>query len=185
MKKIFKKCLICLFVFLFNSNNQAIAQIIKYQYFPRSENMVNLNGTNRIDSSYIWTSTQIFISDSVFKFGPIVCQSDTSNCCSITFKLDFENNWYIIDSNKEYLFYDNRSKRLKCIYFEQCEKLYEPCSYSQSINNQLVLSFEIRTPGYSSGDKTIYWFSEKFGIISVCSGITCFVRNDFIDILSR
>ena len=64
-------------------------------------------------------------------------------------------------------------------------KLFEPSSFSQVVNNQLIYAFEIRTPGYSCGDKRIYWFSEKFGIISVCIGITCFVRNDFIDIISH
>lgn len=129
MKKMFKKYFIYWFVFLFISNNQTFAQIIKYQYLPRDENMKDLYGVNSIDSMFIWTASQVYLSDSVFKFGPIICVSDTSKYCSIFFKLDSENNWYIIDSNKEYLFYDNRSKRLKCVYLEQYENFLNQVAF--------------------------------------------------------
>lgn len=176
--------LVCVFVY----SNQTFAQVIKYQFLPRNENMKERYGVNAIDSMFIWTASQINISDSIFKFGPIECQSDSNSCCSIIFKVDFENNWYIIDpynNNKEYLFYDNRSKRVKPVYLEQCDLLYEPFSYSQIIDDQLIYAFEIKTPGYTSGDNVVLWFSKTLGIIAECSGITCYVRNDFIDIISQ
>jgi len=166
-------------ILLLCSINFAKSQNIVYQFHPKDETFIDTSPI--IDrSSDIWEVQKIVLNDSVFRFGPILCQSDTYNCCFITFKINYENNWYIIDGmNNEYLFYDFKQKKIKDIIFDSCGVGFLSLCYELNVKDFDLKGFELKTLGACTDNPT-FWFHEKFGIIAAKNsrGIY-YVRNDF------
>lgn len=172
--------LLILIIFLATTFNVK-SQTFNYQYFPKDEDMIGNNTITSLDSMFIWSAVKEYLSDSVFRFGSIECQGDTTNCCFITFKIDSKNNWYIMDQNKEHLFYDNKRQRIRDVISETCEYDYLSCGYAMQIKNDTLFGFIIKPMGYITGDTVVNWFNNKYGIVAVSMGHVYYVRNDFID----
>ena len=156
-------------------------QTFKYGFTPRHENFIDTIPSDSWENEFSWTSTQEDITDSSFVFRNILCQCDTCYCCGIIFKTNSSGNWYIIDSGKEFIFFDKKKPQsLKPMYLETCDKNIVVFAYQQLVKDALLYKFTVEDNGWISGDTTIYWFSEKFGIVAVQS-TALFVRDDFIE----
>ncbi len=174
---------VCLLILIFNTFliELVYCQIREYKFLPRNDNFVDtLLYSGLCDMFPLHISTQRNITDSTFIFTRIFCQSDTFHCCNIVFKIDLSGNWYIVESDKEILFFDSREQAIKSVYLEQqCNKDILVRD-KITIKNIILHEFGINIRGWIS-TTSLYWFSEKYGIVAYRGDFCLYVRDDFIE----
>ena len=161
--------------FVFSQTN------VKFNFVPRDKNFKDTLYVTKFDKKYSFSSDRTFYADGSFSDSKLFCIKDTS-ICSLYFKIDSDNNWYLKSSDKWFLLFDNKTKKICKIVDQKGDLLLKPTT-NQELQGNHIFAFTTET----IKTKTVcgegsYWFSPKEGIIAVGTN-SLLVRKDFSETL--
>ena len=151
--------------------SQSKGQIIKYEY--KSERNYALS------KYYNFISTRTFLKDSTFTDSRMLCASDKSKICSITFKKN-KNEWLIKANGNWQKFYVKGDTLLRTVEFEKDKFRLRAIGYKKVINGRKLYGFIQDFYDVNPSDRSFLWFDPDFGIV-LFEGSMDLYRNDFIE----
>jgi hypothetical protein len=149
---------------------------IEITYKVRSNNLIDTQATVIERKNEFHSSRCFLLKETQLIDSHILCSSDSS-ICSIIFRKDTQNNWFIFINKKWVKFYNSRGAKINPI--EKKNFYILPTNRQKLIGTKKIYEFIIKTESRQGGESVTYWFDPNFGIIAIEGSSFALVREDW------
>lgn len=174
------------FLILIGISFNLLGQTENFKYISKNADLISDN-LSSADSTYTFRSNRIESKEGFIDTN-LLCAS-SSSACSIIFKIDKDNNWWVKFNDRWSLFFNSKNAQLQMVLVSKKSQTFIVPIFNKHLTAKDIplACFVIRSHSsvYETDNNNLFWFHPRFGIVAVESAGFYYVRNDFTAFLTH
>jgi hypothetical protein len=152
--------------------------------FPRKDGTLKNPVKPPLFDSLITINRKIISNHEFEDFG-IRCADEYSSECSMKFKVDEKQNWFVFFENRWKMLYDASTHKLQTVDIKSGGDEIIPFPLNEIADGKyaLLCYMIINRKWHERDNNTLYWFHPQFGVVVIESGYSFWVREDFSKVI--